>query len=160
MKRMISLLLVSVLLLSLAACGSDETTAPAPETTPDPEVLTPDMEFDVDFSQMEENMRYPEMTYILGNPEEFIDKTIKLEGYFYLYESDIRNVYVCLVEDITGCCAQGLEFRLAGEHKFPDDYPASDEYFTVTGVFEPYWDDEDEVTKYELVNASLYRMDS
>ena len=83
----------------------------------------------------------------------FEGKTIKVQGYFYVYESDIRNVYVCLVPDSTACCTAGLEFRLAGEHKFPDDYPASDELITAAGTFGAYSDDEGEHIAYELQDA-------
>ena len=98
-------------------------------------------------------MRFAEMLCIQEDPEEYIGKTIKVEGYFYIYESDIRNVYVCLVTDSTACCTVGLEFRLAGEHKYPDDYPKPNELITVAGTFNAYSDDERECVTYELQDA-------
>ena len=113
----------------------------------------PAAEFDLDLTELNDTMRYAQVLLMQAEPEEYIGKTVKVEGYFYIYEGDIRNVYVCLVPDSTACCTAGLEFRLAGEHKFPDDYPKSDELITVAGTFAPYSDDEGESTAYELKDA-------
>ncbi len=120
------------------------------ETAPDP---AQEPVIDEDLTKLSETMRYAEILQIQGAPEDYIGKTIKVQGYFYIYESDIRNVYVCLVPDSTACCTAGLEFRLAGEHSFPDDYPKTDELITVAGTFAPYSDDEGESTAYELKDA-------
>lgn len=104
---------------------------------------------------MSQLMRYSEVNYILGNPQDFLGKTIKIEGYFYIYEADIRNVYVCIVPDSTACCTAGLEFRLAGEHRYPEDYPPSDAEITVVGTFAAYSDDEGETVSYQLEDARI-----
>ena len=150
-------LIVPVLLLCLlCACGapsqSADSAAPAAREQ-SAEGQAPPAEFDEDLTKLSETMRYAEILNIQAEPESYIGKTIKLEGYFYIYESDIRNVYVCLVPDSTACCTAGLEFRLAGEHKFPDDYPKPDELITVAGTFGAYSDDEGEHTAYELQDA-------
>ena len=31
--------------------------------------------------------------------------------------------HACVIPDATACCAQGIEFTLAGDHRWPDDYP-------------------------------------
>ena len=49
--------------------------------------------------------------------------------------------------------AAGLEFRLAGEHKFPDDYPKPDELITVAGTFGAYSVDEGGHIACELQDA-------
>ena len=149
-----------VLLCFLTACTSSAD-SPAPEV---PEQAAPagsaadadalqEPEFDEDLTKLSDTMRYAQILLMQAEPEEYVGKTIKLEGYFYIYESDIRNVYVCLVPDSTACCTAGLEFRLAGDHKYPDDYPKTDELITVAGTFAPYSDDEGESTAYELKDA-------
>ena len=146
----VRLLVFLGLLCLLCGCSGPqkgETPAPAGQ------VSASEQEFDEDLTKLNENMRYSEVMYILADPERYLGKTIKLEGYFYIYESDIRNVYVCLVPDSTACCTAGLEFRLAGEHKFPDDYPKSDELITVAGTFGAYSDDEGEHIAYVLQDA-------
>ena len=147
-----------MLLSLLCGCTAPaQPPAPAPpsqadtvETAPD---AAPASEFDLDLTELNDTMRYAQVLLMQAEPEEYIGKTVKVEGYFYIYEGDIRNVYVCLVPDSTACCTAGLEFRLAGEHKFPDDYPKTDELITVAGTFAPYSDDEGESTAYELKDA-------
>ena len=50
-------------------------------------------------------------------------------------------------------CTQGLEFVLAGEHTYPDDYPKEGEEITVTGIFDIY--EEDGFKYCQLINASM-----
>ena len=141
------------LLCACAAPQKGETPAPAGQVSSSQPQAAPEQAFDEDLTKLNDNMRYSEVMYIQADPERYLGKTIKVQGYFYIYESDIRNVYVCLVPDSTACCTAGLEFRLAGEHKFPDDYPKSDELITVAGTFGAYSDDEGEHTAYELQDA-------
>ena len=147
MKKSLCLLLLCLLLCQLCACGA------APET----EAPTQSVQrsCDVDLDDLNQALRYSGVNDILQNPENYVGKTIKVTGYFYIYEADIRNVYACLVPDPTECCASGLEFRLAGEHAFPDDYPPADTEITVIGTLGTYSDDEGENYAYELQNAEL-----
>ena len=141
------------LLCGCTAPQKGETPAPAGQASVSETTDATEQAFDEDLTKLNDNMRYSEVMYIQADPERYLGKTIKVQGYFYIYESDIRNVYVCLVPDSTACCTAGLEFRLAGEHKFPDDYPKSDELITVAGTFGAYSDDEGEHTTYELQDA-------
>ena len=58
-----------------------------------------------------------------------------------------------LVSDATACCSQGIEFVLAGEHKYPEDYPEIGDTVTVTGEFNYYT--EDYATYCQLLNAEM-----
>ena len=151
--RLVVFLGLLCLLCGCAAPQKGETSAPAGQASVSETADAPEQAFDEDLTKLSDNMRYSEVMYIQADPERYLGKTIKVQGYFYIYESDIRNVYVCLVPDSTACCTAGLEFRLAGEHKFPDDYPKSDELITVAGTFGAYSDDEGEHTAYELQDA-------
>ncbi len=104
---------------------------------------------------MPENLWYAQACHVFDDAEDYLGKTIKVRGYFYIYEADIRNVYACIVMDPTECCAQGFEFRLAGDPKFPDDYPPADAEITVVGTLGTYSDDEGEHFAYELQNAYI-----
>lgn len=147
MKKGVCLLLIlSWMLSAFCACSS----AKASENSQQAAEV-----YDVDLTEMSQLMRYSEVNYILANPQEFLGKTIKIEGYFYIYEADIRNVYVCIVPDSTACCTAGLEFRLAGEHRYPEDYPPSDAEITVVGTFAAYSDDEGETVCYQLEDARI-----
>ena len=54
---------------------------------------------------------------------------------------------------LTACCQAGIEFVLAGEHAWPEDYPEPTTEITVTGRLEEY--DEDGVPYLHLVDAEL-----
>ena len=56
----------------------------------------------------------------------------------YYDEAADRRYFACIIQDATACCAQGIEFELAGELKYPDDYPSDGEAICVEGVFETY----------------------
>ena len=43
-----------------------------------------------------------------------------------------------LISDATACCAQGIEFVLAGEHTYPDDYPELGSEIVIHGIFNTY----------------------
>ena len=53
-------------------------------------------------------------------------------------ESTGKEYFACIIQDATACCAQGIEFELAGDYVYPDDYPEIGEEVCVTGVFETY----------------------
>ena len=59
--------------------------------------------------------------------------------------------FACIIADATACCSQGLEFFLAGEYTYPDDYPELGTEITVSGTFETY--DEDGYMYCHLVDA-------
>ena len=72
--------------------------------------------------------------------ESYIGKTVKMKGIFAVYEDETtgQQYFACIIADALGCCQQGLEFILKGEHKYPDDYPTVDSEITITGTFETY----------------------
>ena len=61
--------------------------------------------------------------------------------------------FACVIADATACCSQGLEFVLAGEHTYPNDYPELGSEITVTGTFELY--EEDGYQYCRLVDAEM-----
>ena len=67
-------------------------------------------------------------------------KTVKIKGLFATYceESTGVNYFACIVQDATACCSQGIEFSLAGDYTYPQDYPKEGEEITVVGVFDTY----------------------
>ena len=69
-------------------------------------------------------------------PEEYIGKTIKMEGSYSFYRDETSGAeyYSCIIKDATACCAQGIEF-IPGN---PEAVPAEGEDVTVVGVFDTY----------------------
>lgn len=116
---------------------------------------TPSGGIDVDLTILSSTMVYSEVYNMMLAPEQYIGKKIKMDGLFsYFRNEETGNEYfACIVQDATACCAQGIEFELSGEHKYPDDYPALDSEICVVGDFDTY--NEGNYTYYTLRNASF-----
>lgn len=128
MKKMLTALVIAVLCAAWGVCGWAE----AP--TEEPLII------DLDLSQMSDTIVYAEVFQMMIDPEAYIGKVIRLSGWFDVF-SDVETgmIYTsCNTSDATACCAQGIEFVWAGEHVYPQDYPAPGADLTVTGRFETY----------------------
>ena len=177
------MMLIALTLVSLAACRnqidrdtavSNSTDDPAPspstsqvqpteeesqEATSDP-VQSADG-IDVDLTKLSSTMVYSEVYNMMYSPDDYVGKTIKMEGQFAIYQATDENsnlisgqiYFACVIADATACCSQGLEFVLAGEHSYPDDYPELGNEITVTGTFELY--EEDGFQYCRLVDAEM-----
>ena len=95
---------------------------------------------DVDLTELSGTMAYAEILNILTKPEDYFGKTIKIAGPYAEAYYDVTDLYYhyVVVEDITACCAQGLEFILAGEYEYPGDFPEEKTKIEITGVFGSY----------------------
>ena len=114
--------------------------APEPEITDLPHT-TPGAEgVDVDLTALSSTMVYAEVYSMMSVPEEYIGKTVKMDGLFVVYrdEESEQYYYACLILDATACCAQGLEFALKEEGTFPEDYPEVGSPISVRGTFDTY----------------------
>ncbi len=110
---------------------------------------------DVDLTVLSSTMVYSEVYNMMSAPEQYIGKTVKMNGPFAYFHDEATGSYyfACIIRDATACCAQGIEFVLAGEHQFPDDYPEAGEEICVSGVFDTY--QEGEYTYCTLRNAKI-----
>ena len=99
-------------------------------------------EVDVDLTKMNGNMVYAKVNDMMVNPADYRGKTVRMNGRFAIYDGGEGKLYfACVISDATACCASGIEFVLAGEHSFPDDYPPDGSDITVSGVFGTYVED-------------------
>ncbi len=98
---------------------------------------------DVDLTVLSSTMVYSEVYNIMVSPDEYIGKTVKMDGLFsYFHDETTNNEYfACIIQDATACCAQGIEFVLAGDYKYPEDYPELNSEICVVGVFDTYEED-------------------
>ena len=144
MKKFLCLLFALLMLLSLAACGGEADV----EEENDAETVEADTRpVDVDLTQLNGNLVYSEVFHMMTAPEDYVGKTVKMVGLFdVMYaigedgEPDTENVsFACFIADAAACCQQGMEFVLAGEHMYPDDYPSKKAVITVIGEFETYY---------------------
>ena len=156
MKKLLCVLLIALTLVPLAACGHEDTAQkPAAEDAEDTAAL------DIDLTALSGIMVYSEVNSMISFPDNYIGKTVKMQGQFNIYQATDENgafipdkmFFACMIADATACCAQGLEFALAGEPVYPDEYPELGAEITVIGEFQSY--EENGMTWYHLVNARL-----
>lgn len=109
--------------------------------------------YDVDLTQLDGTMVYAQVSDILNNPDQYNGKIIRAKGPFsYFQNPDTGDEYFAtIISDATACCAQGIEFKLDGEHSYPDDYPALNTEITVTGICDVY--SEGNATYCQLLSA-------
>ena len=159
MKKIFHLLLVVALIVSLSACGSKKDKATTDNQTSNssvsqnqttekesesvPITSTPAQSadgIDVDLTKLSSTMVYSEVYNMIYAPDDYIGKTVKMNGAFAYYEDPETKAqyFACIIADATACCSQGLEFILTGEHTYPNDYPELNSEITVTGTFEVY----------------------
>lgn len=110
----------------------------------------------VDLTVLSSTMVYSEVYNMLAYPEQYMGKTVKMEGAFAVYEGENRNYYACIVADATACCTSGIEFVCAEEYIYPDDYPEAESEIVVQGVFDLY--EEDGFSYLQLVDATMDRV--
>ena len=85
-------------------------------------------------------MVYAQCYDMVYNPANYEGKTVRVRRPFayFLDEDTNKEYFAVLISDATACCSQGIEFVLAGEHTYPDDYPEMDTVITVVGKFNSY----------------------
>lgn len=180
MKKYVCLLLAMLMTVSLVGCGDSPKTGNissnsptvndvleqqmnAGDTSPEPESSGEKKEIktgtvtdvDIDLTVLDGTMVYSEVYNMLSDPAAYVGKTVKMNGDFALYYSEEYDqyYYACVIADATACCSQGLEFVLAGDYVYPDDYPELGDEITVAGTFDTYM--EGEYQYCNLVDASF-----
>ncbi len=95
---------------------------------------------DVDLTTLSATMVYSEVYNMMTGPEAYMGKTVRMKGELAYYKNEAtgKEYFACIIRDATACCAQGIEFELAGDYKYPDDYPELGTEITVKGVFDTY----------------------
>lgn len=177
MKKVIYILLLTIMLLSFSACGGEgealsgissksleqdiSTGTTQTEKNESQEgTLEPsqsDGRVDVDLTRLSSTMIYSEVYNMILTPENYIGKTVKMQGEFaYHKDSETGEEYfACIIKDATACCSQGLEFVLMGNYTYPKDYPKVGSEITVVGTFDTYTDQKDGYKYRHLIDAQL-----
>ncbi len=109
----------------------------------------------LDLRELSPTVVYSEVFAMMNEPQDYEGKTIIAKGPFSYYkdENSGQEYYAVIVKDATACCAQGIEFELAGDNKYPDDYPNLNDEITVEGLFNCYTDDTG--TYVQLIDAKM-----
>lgn len=165
MKKVLSFLLVICMLFAITGCGkSDGEKGENGNSAENSEANGQETQkIDVDLTRLSSTMVYSEVYNMLYTPENYVGKTVKMNGAFGVYcqkkdengqpDFNYPVYYACVIADATACCSQGLEFVLSGNHSYPKDYPKLGANITVVGTFETYKENGD--TYCHLVNAVM-----
>ena len=135
-----------VICLALLACKAKDKTdnaglqAAAAAKASSQQVASPDStpgKIDLDLTKMSATMIYSTMFDMLVMPEDYIEKNIKVKGWFETYTDPYTAelYYAVVVPDATACCQQGIEFVWPGEHSYPADFPDTGADITITGRY-------------------------
>lgn len=118
--------------------------APLPEPVDDSAVLGNSEEgIDIDLTNASATVVYSEVYDMMYFPENYVGKTIKMDGLFTYYYDEAMDKYyfACIIMDATACCSQGIEFELTDDYVYPDDYPEDGGDICVVGTFDTYEED-------------------
>ena len=124
-----------------AATEAKNTVSEAPEKAAKPSTSTAaasdPSKVDLDLTKMSATMIYSTIFDMLVMAEDYIEKNIKVTGWFETYTDPQTSelYYAVVVPDATACCQQGLEFVWPGDHKYPEDFPEPGQDITVTGFY-------------------------
>ena len=124
-----------------AATEAKNTVSEAPEKAAKPSTSTAaasdPAKVDLDLTKMSATMIYSTIFDMLVMAEDYIEKNIKVTGWFETYTDPQTGelYYAVVVPDATACCQQGLEFVWPGDHKYPEDFPEPGQDITVTGFY-------------------------
>ena len=130
---------------------------PLPEEVDSSVVLSSIDGVDVDLTALSKTMVYSQVYNMMFYPENFIGKTIRMEGIYteYFDQATGKRYLACFIMDATQCCSQGVEFELTSDYSYPDDYPTEGDTVVVQGVFDVY---EEEGAEYcTLRNSELIK---
>ena len=113
---------------------------------------------DYDLTQMSSDLVYATVYQMMVTPEEYEGKMFRIDGNFYAtyYEATKKYYFYCVIQDVTACCAQGMEFVWEdGSHIYPDEYPKDNAEIVVEGTIGTYREDGDENLYCRLSDATL-----
>ena len=99
-----------------------------------------DGDIDIDLTKLTPNLVYAQVFDMVNEPDKYVGKRVRARGNF-AYTTDPQTggeYFAVLIADAAACCQQGMEFVLAGEHKYPEDYPKVNSAITVEGIFGTY----------------------
>ena len=140
-KALAFIALVALCAAALAGCaasgGSDKAVSAVP--------------FDI---EIKEKMFIAQTNDIYYNPDDYLGKTIKLEGMFDSYTSDAGETYCSVIRFGPGCC--GTDANAGFEVAWDKPYPDVNDWVEAVGVLEEY--DEDGGSYLRLALTSLTKL--
>ena len=94
---------------------------------------------DYDLSNMNFTMISSFFFQMLIEPETYENKIFKIKGKFQSFENEedptALPYFSVIMNDVTMCCQEGIDFQWQGEHNWPADYPEQDQEITIIGKY-------------------------
>ncbi len=92
---------------------------------------------DLDLTRLSSTMIYSEVYNMRYAPDNYYGKVVRIKGIFSAYPHPDTGEYYynCIIPDATACCSEGLQFFLADELVYPDDFPENGDMVTLRGTF-------------------------
>ena len=117
-----------------------------------------DGKIDYDLTTMGSDMVYATVYQMMVAPENYVGKTVKMRGQYYVsfYEQTKKYYHYVIISDALACCSQGIEFIWDdGNHIYPDEYPPDETMVEVTGIFTTYKEKGEDSLYCTLEDATL-----
>lgn len=125
-RKQLLLILMMLLLFVLSSCTSKEA------------VKIP--EIDIDLAIVDQYEAYTKVYDIMTSPNDYVGKTVKIHGTFSSTSINGINYYNIMIADGINT-PQSIEFLLADNAKYPEEYPTVGYEATIVGNFEVYQED-------------------
>ena len=130
-----------IILLLLTSCTkkpqAEVTPAPVEAESSAPVAITPKVDYDL--SNMNFTMISGFFFEMLIDPETYENKTFKIKGKFQSFDNEedptALPYFSVIMNDVTMCCQEGIDFVWQGEHNWPADYPQQDQEITIIGKY-------------------------
>ncbi|MDR3305004.1 MAG: hypothetical protein LBS85_03085 [Clostridiales Family XIII bacterium] len=107
-----------------------------------------------DIIQIGEKMFVGQINDIYANPDEYLGKTIRYEGFYMFYDNEEMDThYDCVLRNGPGCC--GNDSQVGFEIIWGGALPNADDWVEVTGEMSSY---EEDGWSYLYVNAAELRV--
>ena len=128
--------------LLLCACSKKQQietlSVPAEAATPaQATVVTPKVDYDL--SEMNFTMISSFFFQMLVESEKYENKTFKIKGKFQTFDNEedpsALPYFSVIMNDVTMCCQEGIDFVWEGKHNWPADYPYQDQEITIIGKY-------------------------
>ena len=128
-------------LLLLTSC-TKKPNAEVKQPPAEAEAATPaaaTVKVDYDLSNMNFTMISSFFFQMLIEPETYENKTFKIKGKFQSFENEedptALPYFSVIMNDVTMCCQEGIDFQWQGDHNWPADYPEQDQEITIIGKY-------------------------
>ena len=136
MKKIIIILFTLLLFCSCSKKTQTQTASSIEATSTQTGVTT---KVDYDLSDYSFTMISSFFFQMLIEPETYENKTFKIKGKFQTFDNEedpsALPYLSVIMNDVTMCCQEGIDFVWDGEHKWPADYPEQDQEITIIGKY-------------------------